>query len=125
MNTTDVLRDLGELGNEDSDHQEETMIEIIPVGSQSDLKVLNDEMSSDDLTNPKSSTTQGLLETICKFSLSTPPSIKFVIHFFSSKLSVKSPDRDSFRPESVSDFLYVSCHGYTGYTDTDIRRVRR
>ena len=92
MNTTDVLRDLGELGNEDSDHQEETMIEIIPVGSQSDLKVLNDEMSSDDLTNPKSSTTQGLLETICKFSLSTPPSIKFVIHFFSSKLSVKSPE---------------------------------
>lgn len=71
MNTTDVHRDLGELRNEDSDHQEETMIEIIPVGSQPDFKVLNDEMSSDDLTNPKSSTTQGLLETICKFSLST------------------------------------------------------
>jgi len=71
LNTTDVHRDLGELRNEDSDHQEETMIEIIPVGSQPDFKVLNDEMSSDDLTNPKSSTTQGLLETICKFSLST------------------------------------------------------
>ena len=71
MNTTDVIRDLGELRNEDSDHQEETMIGIIPVGSQPDFKVLNDEMSSDDLTNPKSSTTKGLLETICKFSLST------------------------------------------------------